>query len=129
MENNHHVNARKEAVMARTITREELKEKIDAVEDFVLIDVLSHESYQREHLPGAVNIPLGDIAEHAVAGIPSDKEIVVYCGSFLCTASPTAAKKLEEMGFSSVIDYEGGIADWKEAGYPVEAGAKRLSQV
>ena len=106
--------------MPGTITREALKEKIDAREDFALIDVLSSQSYQREHLPGAANIPLHDITEDAVAGIPSDKEIVVYCSSFECMASPMAAKKLEEMGFSNVTDYEGGIADWKEAGYPVE---------
>jgi rhodanese-related sulfurtransferase len=115
--------------MAATITREELKQKIDAMEDFVLIDVLSRESYQREHLPGAISIPLSDITQDAVAGIPSDKKIVVYCGSFECMASPTAAKKLDEMGFSNVIDYEGGIADWKEAGYPVEPEAKRPSGV
>jgi len=115
--------------MAKIITREELKQKIDAMEDFVLVDVLSRESYQREHLPGAISIPFADIAEDALAGIPSDKEIVVYCGSFQCTASPAAAKRLEEMGFANVTDYEGGIADWKEAGYPVEAGAKRLTEV
>ena len=102
------------------ITREALKEKIDAREDFVLIDVLSPESCQREHVPGAISIPFSDTMGDAVVDIPSGKEIVVYCSSFECTASPTAAGKLEEMGFSNVIDYEGGIADWKEAGCPVE---------
>jgi len=115
--------------MAATITREELKQKIDAMEDFVLIDVLLPESYQREHLPDAVNIPLYKIDEETTTHLPRDKEIVVYCGSFECTASPAAARRLEELGFTNVIDYEGGLADWREAGYPVERGAARLSGV
>jgi rhodanese-related sulfurtransferase len=106
--------------MADTITREQLKRKIDAREDFVLIDVLSRESYQREHLPGAVNIPVNEVNEESVARLPKDKDIVVYCGSFECMASSMAARKIEELGFTRVIDFEGGIADWKEAGYPVE---------
>ena len=109
--------------MPTTITSEKLKEKIDAGEDLVLINVLTPESFEREHIPGSINIPLRDINEETVAKLPRGKETIVYCGSFECMASPVAAQKLEELGFTTVVDYEGGMADWKEAGYSVEAGA------
>ena len=106
--------------MTDTITREELKRKMEAGEGFVLIDVLSPESYGREHLPGAISLPLAQIGAASTAAIRKDNEVVVYCGSFLCQASPTAAAKLRELGFTRVLDFEGGLADWKEAGYPME---------
>ncbi len=106
--------------MADTITREELKRKIEAGEDFLLIDVLLADSYAREHLPGAINLPLHDIGDATTASIPKDREVIVYCGSFACQASPAAAAKLREMGFTRVLDFEGGLADWKDAGYPME---------
>jgi len=49
-----------------------------------------------------------------------DREIIVYCGSCACQASPKAADKLERLGFRNVWDYAGGKADWVEAGYPLE---------
>jgi len=111
--------------MATTITREALKEKMDAKEDFLLLDVLSAESYQREHLPGAINLPLLRIDAASTAALPKDKEIVVYCGSFECQASPAAARRLEELGFTRVVDFEGGLADWKAAGYPLQSSRVR----
>ena len=42
------------------------------------------------------------------------------CASFECHASPMAAKRLDQMGYKNVYDYEGGMKDWKGAGYPVE---------
>ncbi len=106
--------------MPQTITREELKAKLDAGEDFTLIDVLGPESYRLHHLPRAINVPVMEIDATRVAGLPKDKKTIVYCASFQCTASPMAAQKLEELGFTNVIDFEGGIEDWMEADYPVE---------
>lgn len=106
--------------MAETITREELKQKMEAGEDFVLIDVLLPDSYAREHLPGATNLPLYQIDRTTTAALAKDRETIVYCGSFLCQASPAAAAKLRELGLTRVLDFEGGLADWKEAGYPME---------
>ena len=40
-----------------TISREDLKAKLDREDDFVLVESLSEEQYQHAHLPGAVNIP------------------------------------------------------------------------
>jgi rhodanese-related sulfurtransferase len=111
--------------MPTIITREALKAKIDAGEDFVLVDVLPPESYREEHLPDAINIPVTEIESEAPARLPRDRDIVVYCGSFECQASPTAAKALEGLGFTRVLDYEGGLADWEDAGHPIVSASKQ----
>jgi rhodanese-related sulfurtransferase len=65
--------------MASIIAREELKAKIDRGAA-TIVEVLPHEAYERAHLPGAKNIPVGEIKEEAPQMLP-DKgaEIVVYC--------------------------------------------------
>ncbi len=66
----------------RTISREDLKAKLDRKDDFVLVETLSEEQYEHAHLPGAVNIPPGRVRELAGELIPDkDADVVVYCGS------------------------------------------------
>lgn len=103
-----------------TITAEELVELKDSGEDFVLVNVLGKDHYEEEHIPGAINIPLDHIGEAAIERLSKDDKIVVYCASFDCGASPKAAEKLEKLGFEHVIDYQGGLKDWKEAGNETE---------
>lgn len=106
--------------MAKTINKEQLKQKLDQGEPLRLIEVLSPASYKQEHIKGAINIPLDSIGKEAKKRFNTDEEIIVYCSNTKCEASPAAAKKLEDLGFSQVYDYEGGKQDWKEAGYPME---------
>lgn len=62
-----------------TITREQLEEKMDRGEDFVLVDTLGEEYYRQSHLPGAINLPLEEI-DRAEEVLPDkEAEIVVYC--------------------------------------------------
>ena len=110
-----------------TITREDLKKKMDKGEDFVLIDVLGALSYDERHLPGAINIDAHkeDFLEQVKMQVPDkNKEIVVYCSSFSCQASPAAAGKLGDAGYTHAVDFEGGLADWEDAGYFFEGGDK-----
>ncbi|WP_148253709.1 rhodanese-like domain-containing protein [Aidingimonas lacisalsi] len=102
----------------KAITRDDLKTMNETEhEDFVLLNVLPRDAFNKEHIRTSVNVPAGDpdFAEkvEALAG-HKDRKIVVYCANFDCDASPKAAKKLEEAGFSHVYDYEGGTKDWFE---------------
>lgn len=66
--------------MLATITREELKEKIDRGDRFVLVETLPVEYYRHSHLPGAVNLPPDRVAELAPTLLPDrDADVVVYC--------------------------------------------------
>jgi rhodanese-related sulfurtransferase len=64
----------------KTISREDLKEKIDRGDEFVLFEVLSEESYKREHLPGAIRFQNMDL----IPDLLPDKstEVVAYCSNF-----------------------------------------------
>ena len=66
--------------MTATITREELKEKIDRGDDFILVETLPAEYYRHTHLPGAINLPPDRVSELAPTLLPDlAADIVVYC--------------------------------------------------
>ena len=109
------------------ISRDELLAKRQRGEPFILVDVLSHDSYEHIHLPGAINVPVGVIRDLAPLLFGKDDEVIVYCASFDCTASPTATKILLQMGFTNVKDYAGGITDWIESDLPVVHHEQALS--
>lgn len=109
------------------ITRDALKKKMDESSDFVLIDTLGEMSWAKRHLPGAVSIGAHDedFVDRVKELVPDkDKEVVVYCSSFSCQLSPAAAGKLVDAGYTNVVDFEGGLADWEDAGYPFEGEEK-----
>lgn len=108
--------------MYDTIDRKNLEEKLES-DDIKLIEVLDPEEYERSHIQGAINVPLSEIGRKLKGKFDTDQEIVVYCANRSCGASPKAAKKLDQLGFKNVYDYEGGKKDWKEAGNPM-SGSK-----
>lgn len=109
----------------KKISRNELQEKMEKNRDLTLVEVLAPEKYEEFHLPRAINVPLGEGFEESVQQAIPDKnaEIVVYCWDEDCDASPKAARKMEQLGYQNVYDYEAGKADWKQAGLPIETGA------
>jgi rhodanese-related sulfurtransferase len=65
-----------------TISRDELKSKIDRQDTFLLVETLSKPKYREGHLPGALNLPPDRIAELAPVLLPDkNADIVVYCAS------------------------------------------------
>jgi hypothetical protein len=64
----------------KTITREELKEKMDRGDDFVLLEALGEKSYRRAHLPGAIRFQNVDLAPKLLPD--KGAEIVAYCSNF-----------------------------------------------
>lgn len=106
--------------MIKQITREELQRMRAAQEKFTLVDVLSRESFDREHIPGAVSMPLAGLKRLALRLLDKNDTIVVYCASFECNASSAAAQQLEALGFTHVLDYKGGLKDYKEGGLALE---------
>jgi rhodanese-related sulfurtransferase len=64
----------------KTISREDLKDKIDRGEEFVLLEALSESSYSRVHLPGAIRFQ--DMG--MITNLLPDKtnEVVAYCSNY-----------------------------------------------
>lgn len=74
-----------------------------------LIDVRSPGEFGGGHLPGAKNIPVGDIGRRAGEIGPKDQPVVLYCASGMRSAS--AASQLRSLGFTQVHDL-GAMARW-----------------
>lgn len=66
----------------QTISRDELRKKIEERAQFLLVETLPEASYHHAHLPHALNLPSDKIKELAPTLLPDKKaEIVVYCAS------------------------------------------------
>nr|WP_144920824.1 sulfurtransferase TusA family protein [Paenibacillus bovis] len=91
------------------ISNEELKKKLDANENIVVLDVREAAEYAFNHIPNAVSIPLGEIEER-LGELNKEDEIFVLCRTG--NRSDLAAQKLAERGFSNVINVVPGMGDW-----------------
>ena len=84
-----------------------------------LVEVLPEEAYRREHLPGAVSLPLAEIAR-APKVLDTTRPVIAYCHGHQCDLSPRAAAHLELLGFLDVYDYVDGKVAWLGEGLPSE---------
>jgi len=74
--------------MTQTITRDQIKAKLDNNEPMTIIEALPQQYYDAEHLPGALNIPHDEIKTKAPEVLPDKSAlIVVYCASTDCQNS------------------------------------------
>ncbi len=102
----------------RTISRDDLRAKIDRGDRFKLVMTLNEWAFNVAHIPGSINVtsPL-----HVAQSLNPDDEIVVYCSDEACVASQVAYQALIEAGYPNVRRYSGGLSDWDAAGYPLES--------
>jgi rhodanese-related sulfurtransferase len=106
--------------MADKITREELQGLVDAG-DVTLVHALPEPYFRKEHIPGAVQLDHERVDEQAPERLPDKSApIVTYCASLSCPNSEIAANRLVSLGYTDVREYAEGIADWIDAGLPVE---------
>jgi len=69
-------------LMVATISRDEVKMKIDRGDTFLLVETLPPATYHHAHLPGAINLPPDQVKQLASTLLPNNAaEIVVYCAS------------------------------------------------
>lgn len=97
----------------------DVKQKLDAGEDFTLIDVREESEFAKAHIPGAVHIGKGVIERDIETKIPDPKTpLILYCGGGYRSA--LAADNIQKMGYTNVISMDGGFRGWKEAGHETE---------
>jgi len=83
----------------------------------LILDVRTPDEYGSSHVPGAVNVPHGEVAERlAELGTNRDRPVIVYCESG--RRAGLAEAVLVEAGFSDVRHLEGDMRAWREAGRP-----------
>jgi rhodanese-related sulfurtransferase/DNA-binding MarR family transcriptional regulator len=102
------------------VDTDELLRRIGAG-DAVVLDVRPEPEYAGGHLPGALHIPLDELAGR-LAELPRDREIVAYCRGQYCVLAHDAVRLLTEHGLTARRAAE-GVLEWRLAGVPVETGA------
>jgi molybdopterin/thiamine biosynthesis adenylyltransferase/rhodanese-related sulfurtransferase len=101
----------RDAAAGHTITPLELKQKIDAHDNFVLVDVREPHEFEIVRIPGSVLIPKDRILSgDALAELPQDKQIVLHCKSGARSAEALAA--LHQAGFGDAVHVGGGVLAW-----------------
>ena len=104
-----------------SITVEALHAMMAAQQEVLLYDVRQPLDLlaDSEIISGARRVPPKEIEENAKL-LPRDREVVVYC---TCPSDATArvvARRARELNFTQVKFLKGGLAAWKQSGYPVE---------
>lgn len=106
----------------KTVSTEELEGRLRAGGRFEFWNVLTDEYFGGEMIPGSRRVPLDRVGREAHdANLSKEAEIVVYCAGPHCPQSSYAAEKLQSLGYTNVLAYEGGLEEWKGAGHAVES--------
>ncbi|HJT25218.1 MAG TPA: rhodanese-like domain-containing protein [bacterium] len=110
------------------IDKEQVFEKMRSGEAVVL-NVLSRAKFNRLHIKGSENLPLGEDAEafclEAKERFGKEKLFILYCDHFGLLESYQAVQALEGKGFKA-RNYSGGLQEWFRAGLPVEGSQLEL---
>ncbi len=82
-----------------------------------LLDVRTQEEWDDYHIPGTTLIPLEELSSR-LDEVPRDQNIIVVCRTG--DRSQVGRNTLLDAGFTAVTSMEGGVSNWKDAGYPIE---------
>ena len=104
-----------EAVKGSTITVTDLagmlEERETGEREFLLVDVREPAEFEIVAIPGAELIPKGQfLSGAALAGLPQDRPIVLYCKAGIRSAEALAV--LKDAGFADAVHVGGGIVSW-----------------
>jgi rhodanese-related sulfurtransferase len=104
------------------ISRRELAGMLDRDSSVAVVEALPQSYFDEAHLPGARNLP-HDSDEATIAEVLSDRDraVVVYCSNLECPNSTILSRRLAQLGYSDVREYEAGKQDWIDAGLGTES--------
>jgi rhodanese-related sulfurtransferase len=86
-----------------------------------VLDVRPVEEFESGHVPGALNIPMDQLARR-LRELPKSKEVIAYCRGPYCLMSFEAVQLLREKGMKA-RRLQNGMPEWRMAGLPVESEA------
>ncbi|MDH6244037.1 metalloregulator ArsR/SmtB family transcription factor [Mycobacterium sp. OTB74] len=101
------------------IDRDDLQARI-AAGDIVLLDVRPAAEYRAAHIPGAVSIPIDELATR-ITELPEHTDVVVYCRGEYCVFAHDAVAALSARG-RRAIRLNDGMLEWRLAGEPINTG-------
>jgi hydroxyacylglutathione hydrolase len=83
----------------------------------VVLDVRGRNEWDAGHIPGAVHIPLAELADR-LPELPKDQPLAVHCQGG--GRSAIAASLLQAAGLQDVSNVTGGFGEWSKSGHPTE---------
>lgn len=92
--------------------------ELDGIE---VIDVRAESEWEGGRIPGSRHIFLGDLLDESDT-LPRDRMLVIACQGG--SRSSIGASLLRARGFTNIINFTGGLAEWRKAGLPVETDAE-----
>jgi rhodanese-related sulfurtransferase/DNA-binding transcriptional ArsR family regulator len=98
------------------VTRTELLRRVESGKVTVL-DVRPRAEYEAGHIPGAISIPVEELADR-LADLPADQEIVAYCRGAYCVLAHDAVRLLTAAG-RPARRLADGMLEWRLADLPV----------
>jgi rhodanese-related sulfurtransferase len=106
-----------------TIDRDGVRAVVDAG-TAIVVEALPASYFDDAHLPGARNLP-HDSDDATIAAVLPDRDatVVVYCSNLACQNSTILSRRLAQLGYTDVREYEAGKEDWIGEGLPVESTA------
>jgi rhodanese-related sulfurtransferase len=99
------------------LTMEELLDRMKA-KNVILLDVRPADEFEKGHIPGAINMPVSELAKK-LKKLPKNKQYIAYCRGPFCVFADEAIHLLTRNGFRAKR-LEQGFSDWKVKGLPVE---------
>ncbi len=114
------------SMIAPVLPAHELAELLRQRPDVRLLDVRTPAEYESAHIPGAYNVPLDTLGEHAEEIRATVNEpVVLICQSG--ARARRAEEALKQCTMTNLHVLDGGMNGWLTAGQPVNRGPQRLS--
>lgn len=114
--------------LAYEIDSWDLSVALEAGESITVIDARSQEAFQREHIPGAINIPHRAMSAETTKSIDKGTLVVTYCDGIGCNGSTKGALNMVRLGFR-VKELIGGLDWWKRDGHKTHTSVAVDKQV
>ncbi len=106
----------------KTVSAQEAKLMIDGG-NVVVLDVREQDEYDAERIPQSVLIPRGLLEFQITAKYPQkETAMIIYC--LKGGRGALAAQTLKIMGYTKIVNLNGGLVAWQAAKYPTEKGKK-----
>lgn len=104
------------------VSLEELNSRLSQKRnDLIILDVRERDAYSTGHIPGALHLARGQLELKVDENFPDPGvEIVTVCT--VGKISTLAAATLRELGFLRAVALDGGVKQWREAGFPIDSG-------
>jgi len=118
------VSSQAEELGIRSATVEDAKRILDEGVHFIF-DARPPVDFESGHIPGAMLLYSEDFntyfMDYAMMLTP-EQPVMVYCSGYACDESLLVSEMLFEQGFTNLVLFAGGMAEWNAAGYETERG-------